>query len=251
MPKFLKPSCRGRGIWDTITVVLMFAEYCCQDCEMRLLVLFSIRHSLASPGHKAETADCLGRAFADWLSTTPQYPEAHHTNPCGCQTSRLSHLASQDSQVSPASLLLYITLYCIERGVTRNRWRRGQGRLPHSAAVLIVAGWANPEPCASTPWPSGAPASWELSDRWCSPPCVQICLPSNSGVISPKKEIQLWFSYTPRRYGHYFDRFWRIKQGLKPSSKGSWWVCMDWRSHKKKLLTFIAGWNSWNRFVTW
>lgn len=93
--------------------------------------------------------------------------------------------------------------------------------LPHSAAVLMVAGWANSEPCASPPWPSGAPEPWELSDRRRSPPCVQICLASNAGVISPKTEIWLWFSYTPRRSGHYFDRLWRIKQGLEPSSKGS------------------------------
>lgn len=197
MPKFLKPGCTGRATWDSITAVLVFADHCFQDCEMRSASLVSICHSLAPPGCKAETSNCLGKISVDWPSTALQHPEyttkihvdARHPGAVGLPPLRLL--------VLPTSLLLGTTLYFLGREITRSRWRQGQST-QHLACCHIMVwcwwwlfSWNHSAPRAGSSQPPQASESWELSDRPHSYACAQLCLPSNAVVISLKKETQL------------------------------------------------------------
>lgn len=118
--------------------------------------------------------------------------------------------------VSPASLLLSVTLHCLERGTARSSWRQGRNRqqapqlLPHDAVEhtekMWLFSWNHPAPRASSSQPPRAPESQDSSDRLRSFTCAQLWLPRNAVKISSRRETQVWFSHGSGKSGPFFPQ---------------------------------------------
>lgn len=140
--------------------------------------VFSICHSLTPSRTQGRDRWLLWKDLCG-PCTTPQHPEESMRTP--------DILALLRLPVSPASLLLSMTLHCLERGMAESSWGQGWNTqqaphpLPHVAVEhteqMWLCSWNHPAPRASSSQPPRAPESQDFSDRLCSFTCAQF-LPS-------------------------------------------------------------------------
>lgn len=173
-----------------------------------LLVLFSICHSLPSPGREAETASCLGRA----LQVDPPLhwgirSNTTRTHVAARQSSAVQSACPKDPTISCCPLL-WTRLNLLVREVTRSRWGEGKGTQHLTAVMQRTAVWLAHGGTALHHVPA------HLGHH--NPRVTELChshihmypalLPSTAVIITPKEETWLWLHNRPRESRHYFVR---------------------------------------------